>query len=50
MILERINRGDAISGAMFDGFPRNLVQAKALDDALANRGIDELLQKKGMPS
>ena len=29
MILERINRNDAISGAMFDGFPRNLVQAKA---------------------
>ena len=38
MILERINRSDAISGAMFDGFPRNLVQAKALDDALADRG------------
>ena len=38
MILERINRSDAISGAMFDCFPRNLVQAKALDDALADRG------------
>lgn len=45
MLLERISRGDAAAGAMFDGFPRNVVQAKALDDALAARGarIDRAL-------
>ena len=45
MLLERINRPDAVGGAMFDGFPRNLVQASALDDALASRGakIDRAL-------
>jgi len=37
MLLERIGRPDASEGAMFDGFPRNVVQAKALDDALASR-------------
>ncbi|GAB4334699.1 MAG: adenylate kinase [Dehalococcoidia bacterium] len=45
MLLERISRPDAADGAMFDGFPRNVVQAKALDDALAERGarIDRAL-------
>ncbi len=45
MLLERISRPDAAAGAMFDGFPRNVVQAKALDDALAARGarIDRAL-------
>jgi adenylate kinase len=38
MLLERTSRDDAKAGAMFDGFPRNVVQAKALDDALAARG------------
>jgi adenylate kinase len=38
MLLERISRDDAKKGAMFDGFPRNLVQAKALDEALAAQG------------
>lgn len=38
MLLERISRDDAKAGAMFDGFPRNVVQAKALDEALAARG------------
>jgi len=37
MLIERIARPDAHSGAMFDGFPRNVVQAKALDAALAGR-------------
>jgi adenylate kinase len=37
MLLERIARPDAEKGAMFDGFPRNVVQAKALDEALASR-------------
>jgi adenylate kinase len=45
MLLERIGRPDASAGAMFDGFPRNVVQATALDDALAARGarIDRAL-------
>jgi adenylate kinase len=34
MLLERISRDDAKAGAMFDGFPRNVVQAEALDTAL----------------
>ncbi len=38
MLLERISRPDAAQGAMFDGFPRNVVQASALDDALKTRG------------
>ncbi len=38
MLLERISRDDARKGAMFDGFPRNVVQAKALDEALAAQG------------
>ncbi len=45
MLLERIGRPDASAGVMFDGFPRNVVQARALDDALAARGnqIDRAL-------
>jgi len=45
MLLERISRDDAQKGAMFDGFPRNVVQATALDDALAKQGagIDRAL-------
>jgi adenylate kinase len=38
MLLERISRADAAAGAMFDGFPRNVVQAAALDQALAAKG------------
>ena len=37
MLLERISRDDAKAGAMFDGFPRNVVQAEALDTALAGQ-------------
>ncbi|MGE0599096.1 MAG: adenylate kinase [Dehalococcoidia bacterium] len=37
MLIERISRDDAKAGAMFDGFPRNVVQAAALDDALAQQ-------------
>lgn len=45
MLLERISRDDAKAGAMFDGFPRNVVQAEALDRALAARSarIDHAL-------
>ena len=38
MLLERISRDDAKAGAMFDGFPRNVVQAEALDTALNAQG------------
>ena len=37
MLLERVSRADAKAGAMFDGFPRNVVQAEALDAALAGQ-------------
>ena len=37
MLIERISRDDARAGAMFDGFPRNVVQAVALDNALAEQ-------------
>ncbi len=34
MILERITQPDCKNGCVFDGFPRTLEQAKALDEAL----------------
>lgn len=45
MLLERIARPDAADGVMFDGFPRNVPQARALDEALGGRGaaIDRAL-------
>ncbi|MEA1872739.1 MAG: adenylate kinase [Chloroflexota bacterium] len=38
MILERISQPDCASGCLFDGFPRTLEQAEALDRALADQG------------
>ena len=38
MILERINSLSGSQGIILDGFPRNLVQAEALDMALARMG------------
>ena len=38
MILERIDQPDCASGCLFDGFPRTLQQAKALDKALEEQG------------
>ena len=38
MLLGRFDQADAENGAILDGFPRNGAQAKALDDALAERG------------
>ncbi len=35
MVMERIARPDSARGVVFDGFPRNEAQAKALDEALA---------------
>lgn len=37
IILERISAPDCETGVVFDGFPRNLNQAKALDEALATQ-------------
>jgi adenylate kinase len=38
MILERISAPDCASGCLFDGFPRTLEQAEALDKAFTARG------------
>jgi adenylate kinase len=48
MILERIGQPDAASGFILDGFPRNVEQARALDEALAGRGkaIDKAVYMK----
>jgi adenylate kinase len=41
MITDRLAEGDARDGFLLDGFPRNLEQADALDEAL--RGVDRHL-------
>lgn len=48
MLLERMNSIDAEKGAILDGFPRNLVQAEALDEALrhGNKSINEVIYIK----
>jgi adenylate kinase len=48
MVLERLNEPDVKNGAILDGFPRNLDQAKALDKALArqSRAIDKVINIK----
>jgi len=38
IIRDRLNRDDADSGFILDGFPRNIVQAKALEDMLVQLG------------
>lgn len=38
LLLERMKADDCAKGVMFDGFPRNTVQAKALDSALDEQG------------
>jgi len=38
MILERIDQPDCAAGCLFDGFPRTSQQARALDQALRERG------------
>jgi len=38
MVLERISAPDCESGIILDGFPRNLEQAEALDEALSGQG------------
>ena len=48
MVLERIAAPDCQSGVIFDGFPRNLKQAEALDKALAqqDKAIDKAVYIK----
>jgi adenylate kinase len=45
MILERVSQPDCASGCLFDGFPRTLEQAKALDRAFAEqeKKIDKVI-------
>jgi adenylate kinase len=38
LISERLNEPDSKSGSVFDGFPRTIEQAKALDKMMAERG------------
>ncbi len=38
MVLEKLGAPDTRNGAVLDGFPRNLEQAKALDQALSGQG------------
>ena len=48
LIEERLPETEAAGGAIFDGFPRTLAQAKALDEMLARRGkkIDLVIRLK----
>jgi adenylate kinase len=48
IIAERYDQSDCMNGAVFDGFPRTIPQAEALDVMLAERGrrIDLVLELK----
>ena len=48
MILHRIEMPDCASGCLFDGFPRTLAQAEALDKGLVDKGksIDKVIYIK----
>jgi len=41
MVLDRISEPDAVRGYLLDGFPRNLPQAKVLDDMLLELGVGQ---------
>lgn len=45
LLLERISEPDAFAGVVFDGFPRTIAQARALDEALTreNKSIDSVI-------
>jgi adenylate kinase len=38
MVMDRLQRGDAVRGALLDGFPRSSAQARTMDELLAERG------------
>lgn len=40
MLIQRIDQPDIKNGFILDGYPRNINQAKALDDVLSERNID----------
>jgi adenylate kinase len=46
IIAERLDKSDCAKGVIFDGFPRTVAQAKALDAMLAGRGrgIDAVIE------
>jgi adenylate kinase len=48
LIEERLPEAEAAGGAIFDGFPRTLAQAQALDEMLKRRGsqIDQVIRLK----
>ena len=48
IIAERLDKPDCAKGAVFDGFPRTIAQAQALDRMLAGRGsrIDAVIELK----
>ncbi len=48
LVLERLSNPDSVRGAILDGFPRNLEQAGALDEALSQEGktIDRVVYIK----
>ncbi|MCJ7744451.1 MAG: adenylate kinase [Dehalococcoidales bacterium] len=48
MVLERISAADCSGGVIFDGFPRTLKQAEALDKALGEQGkaVDKVVYIK----
>ena len=48
IIAERLDRPDCAKGAVFDGFPRTIPQAEALDKMLVSRGskIDAVIELK----
>ena len=39
LIEDRLTEAEAAGGAIFDGFPRTVAQAEALDEMLAKRGV-----------
>lgn len=48
LIKERLPEAEAVGGAIFDGFPRTVAQAEALDALLAERGtqVDVVIELK----
>ena len=48
LIRERLDRGDTMPGVVFDGFPRTLAQAGALDEVLneLGRSLDVVFELK----